>query len=80
MVQQTIRHDAMRIGGEKIKTDAVVDVRYLLIRISARFSNVRRPQGQMPPHEPKLHDMNASKFCFRHELGRAARKLPVVDA
>jgi len=28
MVQQTIRHDAMRIGGEKIKTDAVVDVRY----------------------------------------------------
>ena len=81
MVQQTIRHDAMRIGGEKIKTDAVVDVRYpytneVIGTVPAGSAeHVRKAFEIAAAYEPKLTRYERQKILFRAaELIRARRE------
>ena len=81
MVQQTIRHDAMRIGGEKIKTDAVVDVRYpytneVIGTVPAGTAeHVRKAFEIAAAYEPKLTRYERQKILFRAaELIRARRE------
>lgn len=81
MVQQTIRHDAMRIGGEKIKTDAVVDVRYpytneVIGTVPAGSAeHVRKAFEIAAAYEPKLTRYERQQILFRAaELIRARRE------
>ncbi|MFZ8873690.1 MAG: phosphonoacetaldehyde dehydrogenase [Paracoccaceae bacterium] len=81
MVQQTIRHDAMRIGGEKIKTDAVVDVRYpytneVIGTVPAGTAeHVRKAFEIAAAYEPKLTRYERQQILFRAaELIRARRE------
>lgn len=81
MTQQTIRHDAMRIGGEKIKTDAVVDVRYpytneVIGTVPAGTAeHVRKAFEIAAAYEPKLTRYERQKILFRAaELIRARRE------
>ena len=81
MVQQTIRHDAMRIGGEKIKTDAVVDVRYpytneVIGTVPAGTEeHVRKAFEIAAAYEPKLTRYERQQILFRAaELIRARRE------
>ena len=81
MVQQKIRHDAMRIGGEKIKTDAVVDVRYpytneVIGTVPAGSAeHVRKAFEIAAAYEPKLTRYERQKILFRAaELIRARRE------
>ena len=81
MVQQTIRHDAMRIGGEKIKTDAVVDVRYPYINEvidtvpAGTAEHVRKAFEIAAAYEPKLTRYERQQILFRAaELIRARRE------
>jgi len=81
MVQQTIRHDAMRIGGEKIKTDAVVDVRYpytneVIGTVPAGTAeHVRKAFEMAAAYEPKLTRYERQQILFRAaELIRARRE------
>ena len=81
MVQQTIRHDAMRIGGEKIKTDAVVDVRYpytneVIGTVPAGSTeHVRKAFEIAAAYEPKLTRYERQQILFRAaELIRARRE------
>lgn len=81
MVQQTIRHDAMRIGGEKIKTDAVVDVRYpytneVIGTVPAGTTeHVRKAFEIAAAYEPKLTRYERQQILFRAaELIRARRE------
>lgn len=78
MTQQTIRHDSMRIGGEKIKTDAVVDVRYpytneVIGTVPAGTAeHVRKAFEIAAAYEPKLTRYERQKILFRAaELIRA---------
>ncbi len=81
MTQQTIRHDAMRIGGEKIKTDAVVDVRYpytneVIGTVPAGTAeHVRKAFEIAAAYEPKLTRYERQQILFRAaELIRARRE------
>ena len=81
MVQQTIRYDAMRIGGEKIKTDAVVDVRYpytneVIGTVPAGTAeHVRKAFEIAAAYEPKLTRYERQQILFRAaELIRARRE------
>ena len=81
MVQQKIRHDAMRIGGEKIKTDAVVDVRYpytneVIGTVPAGTAeHVRKAFEIAAAYEPKLTRYERQQILFRAaELIRARRE------
>ena len=81
MTQKTIRHDAMRIGGEKIKTDAVVDVRYpytneVIGTVPAGSAeHVRKAFEIAAAYEPKLTRYERQKILFRAaELIRARRE------
>ena len=81
MVQQKIRHDAMRIGGEKIKTDAVVDVRYpytneVIGTVPAGTTeHVRKAFEIAAAYEPKLTRYERQQILFRAaELIRARRE------
>ncbi len=81
MVQQTIRHDAMRIGGEKIKTDVVVDVRYpytneVIGTVPAGTAeHVRKAFEIAAAYEPKLTRYERQQILFRAaELIRARRE------
>ena len=81
MVQQTIRHDAMRFGGEKIKTDAVVDVRYpysneVIGTVPAGTAeHVRKAFEIAAAYEPKLTRYERQQILFRAaELIRARRE------
>lgn len=81
MPQQTIRHDAMRIGGEKIKTDAVVDVRYpytneVIGTVPAGTAeHVRKAFEIAAAYEPKLTRYERQQILFRAaELIRARRE------
>lgn len=81
MTQQTIRHDSMRIGGEKIKTDAVVDVRYpytneVIGTVPAGTAeHVRKAFEIAAAYEPKLTRYERQKILFRAaELIRARRE------
>ncbi len=81
MVQQKIRHDAMRIGGEKIKTDAVVDVRYpytneVIGTVPAGSAeHVRKAFEIAAAYEPKLTRYERQQILFRAaELIRARRE------
>ncbi len=81
MVQQKIRHDAMRIGGEKIKTDAVVDVRYpytneVIGTVPAgNAEHVRKAFEIAAAYEPKLTRYERQQILFRAaELIRARRE------
>ena len=81
MTQQTIRHDAMRIGGEKIKTDAVVDVRYpytneVIGTVPAGSAeHVRKAFEIAAAYEPKLTRYERQQILFRAaELIRARRE------
>ncbi len=81
MTQQTIRHDAMRIGGEKIKTDAVVDVRYpytneVIGTVPAGSAEyVRKAFEIAAAYEPKLTRYERQQILFRAaELIRARRE------
>lgn len=81
MVQQKIRHDAMRIGGEKIKTDAVVDVRYpytneIIGTVPAGTAeHVRKAFEIAAAYEPKLTRYERQQILFRAaELIRARRE------
>ena len=81
MVQQKIRHDAMRIGGEKIKTDAVVDVRYpytneVIGTVPAGTEeHVRKAFEIAAAYEPKLTRYERQQILFRAaELIRARRE------
>ncbi len=81
MTQKTIRHDAMRIGGEKIKTDAVVDVRYpytneVIGTVPAGSAeHVRKAFEIAAAYEPKLTRYERQQILFRAaELIRARRE------
>ncbi|MGA0371528.1 MAG: phosphonoacetaldehyde dehydrogenase [Paracoccaceae bacterium] len=81
MVQQKIRHDAMRIRGEKIKTDAVVDVRYpytneVIGTVPAGTAeHVRKAFEIAAAYEPKLTRYERQQILFRAaELIRARRE------
>ncbi len=81
MTQKTIRHDAMRIGGEKIKTDAVVDVRYpytneVIGTVPAGTAeHVRKAFEIAAAYEPKLTRYERQQILFRAaELIRARRE------
>lgn len=81
MTQQKIRHDAMRIGGEKIKTDAVVDVRYpytneVIGTVPAGTAeHVRKAFEIAAAYEPKLTRYERQQILFRAaELIRARRE------
>ncbi len=81
MVQQKTRHDAMRIGGEKIKTDAVVDVRYpytneVIGTVPAGTAeHVRKAFEIAAAYEPKLTRYERQQILFRAaELIRARRE------
>ena len=81
MTQKTIRHDAMRIGGEKIKTDAVVDVRYpytneVIGTVPAGTAeHVCKAFEIAAAYEPKLTRYERQQILFRAaELIRARRE------
>ena len=81
MTQKTIRHDAMCIGGEKIKTDAVVDVRYpytneVIGTVPAGTAeHVRKAFEIAAAYEPKLTRYERQQILFRAaELIRARRE------
>ena len=81
MTQKTIRHDAMRIGGEKIKTDAVVDVRYpytneVIGTVPAGTAeHVRKAFEIAAAYEPKLTRYERQQILFRAaELIRVRRE------
>ena len=81
MAQKTIRHDAMCIGGEKIKTDAVVDVRYpytneVIGTVPAGTAeHVRKAFEIAAAYEPKLTRYERQQILFRAaELIRARRE------
>ena len=81
MTQQTIRHDAMRIGGEKIKTDDVFEVRYpytneVIGTVPAGAAeHVRKAFEIAAAYEPKLTRYKRQQILFRAaELIRARRE------
>ena len=81
MTRKMIRHDAMRIGGEKIKTDAVVEVRYpytneVIGTVPAGTSqHVRKAFEIAAAYKPKLTRYERQKILFRAaELIRERRE------
>ena len=67
---EEIRHEAMRIGGEKVFTDDVVEVRYpytdeVVATVPAGTAeHAAKAFAIAAAYKPSLTRMSARKFCF----------------
>ncbi|MBV7331845.1 phosphonoacetaldehyde dehydrogenase [Chloroflexi bacterium TSY] len=80
MPEQDIRHEAMRIGGEKVYTDAVVEVEYprtgaVIATVPAGTAEHARRAFEIAAYQPKLTRYERQQILFRTaELIRERRE------